>query len=110
MRENLRENNLLEDYLEKYPYRLIHRFLDGYLAPGVSYEPMRNYLDVSVVEHGAPQRHPSPQGSHQTWGFSGGCEPHVRMGLLHAEMVRSRDPPEEEKVVLAHLWGCGDWA
>ncbi|KAM5186160.1 pepsin F-like [Callospermophilus lateralis] len=49
MRENLQENNVLDDYLEKYPYSLAYKFLDNLPDPGVAYEPMRNYLDVSYV-------------------------------------------------------------
>uniref|UniRef100_A0A8C9QB49 Peptidase A1 domain-containing protein n=1 Tax=Spermophilus dauricus TaxID=99837 RepID=A0A8C9QB49_SPEDA len=49
MRENLQENNVLDDYLEKYPYSLAYKFLDNSPGPGVAYEPMRNYLDVSYV-------------------------------------------------------------
>ncbi|KAF7467093.1 hypothetical protein GHT09_001586 [Marmota monax] len=49
MRENLQENNVLDDYLEKYPYSLAYKFLDNRPDPGVAYEPMRNYLDVSYV-------------------------------------------------------------
>uniref|UniRef100_A0A8C0W7T4 Peptidase A1 domain-containing protein n=1 Tax=Castor canadensis TaxID=51338 RepID=A0A8C0W7T4_CASCN len=48
--------------LMKIKSMLIHRFLDGYLAPGVSYEPMRNYLDcecgglvyIGIISIGTP--------------------------------------------------------
>ncbi|XP_042532484.1 pepsin F-like [Dipodomys spectabilis] len=60
MRENLREDNRLKEYLDKYPHRtlLAHNLLDQHLSyPGVAYESMRNYLDLSylgVIGIGSP--------------------------------------------------------
>lgn len=57
MRENLREDNMLKDYLEKYPgsgARVLPE--QRWRNPAVTYEPMRNYLDVSVLGAGAPKR------------------------------------------------------
>ncbi|XP_012518148.1 PREDICTED: pepsin F-like [Propithecus coquereli] len=49
IRENLRENDMLRDYLEKYPYNPA-RFLSLYHQPRqVNFEPMRNYLDMTYV-------------------------------------------------------------
>ena len=48
MRENLRESHVLKDYLEKYPRSRAHVLLEQRRNPTVTYEPMRNYLDVSV--------------------------------------------------------------
>lgn len=56
MRENLRESHMLKDYLEKYPRSRAHVLLEQRRNPAVTYEPMRNYLDVSVAWAGAPQR------------------------------------------------------
>ena len=47
MRDSLREKDLLKDYLEEHPYSQAYRFIQK--QPGVTYESMRNYLDVSVV-------------------------------------------------------------
>ncbi|KAM4846079.1 pepsin A-5-like [Thomomys bottae] len=47
MRENLREDGRLKEYLDQYPYRTLLTQHPPY--PGVAYEPMRNYLDVSYV-------------------------------------------------------------
>ncbi|ERE78988.1 pepsin F-like protein [Cricetulus griseus] len=47
MRENLREDNMLKDYLEKYPgsgARVLPE--QRWRNPAVTYEPMRNYLDI----------------------------------------------------------------
>ncbi|XP_017726240.1 PREDICTED: pepsin F-like [Rhinopithecus bieti] len=49
IRENLRENDMLKDYLEKYPSRLAYKFLDQYQDNGISLEPMRNYLDLAYI-------------------------------------------------------------
>ncbi|XP_047375093.1 pepsin A-5-like [Sciurus carolinensis] len=57
LRENLRENNVLNDYLEKYPRGLAHKSLEKHPDPGVAFEPMRNYLDlayVGIVSIGTP--------------------------------------------------------
>lgn len=51
MRENLRRKDLLKDYLEKHPYRLFYKFYKQSNSEA-TYEPMRNYLDVSVVGGG----------------------------------------------------------
>lgn len=56
MRENLRESSVLKDYLEKYPRSRAHVLLDQRRNPAITYEPMRNYLDVSVAGAGAPER------------------------------------------------------
>ena len=47
MRDSLREKDLLKDYLDEHPYSQAYRFIQK--QPGVTYESMRNYLDVSVV-------------------------------------------------------------
>lgn len=39
---------MLKEYLEKYPFRLTHKLLHKHADSGVAFEPMRNYLDVSV--------------------------------------------------------------
>ncbi|XP_033061806.1 pepsin F-like [Trachypithecus francoisi] len=49
IRENLRENDMLKDYLEKYPSGLAYKFLDQYQDNGISLEPMRNYLDLAYI-------------------------------------------------------------
>ncbi|XP_030665904.1 LOW QUALITY PROTEIN: pepsin F-like [Nomascus leucogenys] len=49
IRENLRENGMLKDYLEKYPYNLAYKFLHQYQDNRISLEPMRNYLDLVYV-------------------------------------------------------------
>ncbi|XP_004437499.1 PREDICTED: pregnancy-associated glycoprotein-like [Ceratotherium simum simum] len=49
IRENLREKDMLKDYLEKYPYRLTHELLYTQQDSGVTFEPMRNYLDLAYV-------------------------------------------------------------
>ncbi|KAL4697255.1 hypothetical protein H8959_002953 [Pygathrix nigripes] len=59
IRENLRENDMLKDYLEKYPSGLAYKFLDQYQDNGISLEPMRNYLDPGVVVRAC---HPSYSG------------------------------------------------
>uniref|UniRef100_A0A8C9ADR2 Peptidase A1 domain-containing protein n=1 Tax=Prolemur simus TaxID=1328070 RepID=A0A8C9ADR2_PROSS len=49
IRENLRENDTLRDYLEKYPFNPA-RFLSKYHQHReVALEPMRNYLDMAYV-------------------------------------------------------------
>nr|XP_051689019.1 pepsin F isoform X2 [Oryctolagus cuniculus] len=49
MRENLRENDILLDYLEKHPYRPTYKLLSGQQDPDVSFEPLRNYLDLAYI-------------------------------------------------------------
>uniref|UniRef100_A0A8C9GMU1 Peptidase A1 domain-containing protein n=1 Tax=Piliocolobus tephrosceles TaxID=591936 RepID=A0A8C9GMU1_9PRIM len=49
IRENLQENDMLKDYLEKYPSGLAYKFLDQYQDNGISLEPMRNYLDLAYI-------------------------------------------------------------
>lgn len=46
MRESLREKDLLKDYLQRHPHSRAHKLLR---KPGATFEPMRNYLDVSVL-------------------------------------------------------------
>ncbi|XP_039716179.1 pepsin F-like [Pteropus medius] len=48
MRENLRRRDLLKDFLEKHPYRLSYKFYKQSNSE-VTYEPMRNYLDLYYV-------------------------------------------------------------
>lgn len=55
MRENLRESHMLKDYLEKYPQSRARVLLEQRGNPAVTYEPMRNYLDVSVAGSRAPE-------------------------------------------------------
>ncbi|XP_024430247.1 pregnancy-associated glycoprotein-like [Desmodus rotundus] len=47
MRDSLREKDLLKDYLEEHPYSQAYRFIQK--QPGVTYESMRNYLDLYYV-------------------------------------------------------------
>ncbi|CAH6793750.1 pepsin A-5 [Phodopus roborovskii] len=49
MRENLRENNKLKDYLEKYPRSHAHELLKQHWNPAVTYEPLKNYLDLAYI-------------------------------------------------------------
>lgn len=56
MRENLRESQVLKDYLEKYPRSRAHVLLEQLRNPAVTYEPMRNYLDVSTTGAGPLER------------------------------------------------------
>lgn len=49
MRENLRESHMLKDYLEKYPRSRAHVLLEQRRNPSVTYEPMRNYLDLVYI-------------------------------------------------------------
>ncbi|KAK2100380.1 hypothetical protein P7K49_021728 [Saguinus oedipus] len=69
IRENLQENDRLKDYLEKYPYSLTYKFLDQYQDEGISLEPMRNYLDVSVL--GGWSSTAPPRAPDKHWGSSG---------------------------------------
>ncbi|XP_048216790.1 pepsin A-5-like [Perognathus longimembris pacificus] len=49
IRENLREDGRLKEFLDKYPYRTLN-FLDQHLPyQGVAHEPMRNYLDLAYL-------------------------------------------------------------
>lgn len=52
MRENLREHNILQDYLEKHPYGPAYKLHRRHQDPGKAFEPLRNYLDVSVMAMG----------------------------------------------------------
>lgn len=58
LRENLQESQVLKDYLEKYPRSRAHVLLEQRRNPAVTYEPMRNYLDVSVTGAGLPRAPP----------------------------------------------------
>lgn len=86
MRENLREKDKLRDYLEKHPYNMAYKFVDSAdLDPGVYYEPMRNYLDVSVAGRGQGQgqgwlsREP-PRALAKGWRSSGGGSRNAKAG------------------------------
>uniref|UniRef100_A0A8C5NYP2 Pepsinogen 5, group I n=1 Tax=Jaculus jaculus TaxID=51337 RepID=A0A8C5NYP2_JACJA len=48
MRENLREGNMLKDYLDRYPHSRAHR-AEQRPGPALSLEPMRNYLDLAYI-------------------------------------------------------------
>uniref|UniRef100_H0Y0C1 Peptidase A1 domain-containing protein n=1 Tax=Otolemur garnettii TaxID=30611 RepID=H0Y0C1_OTOGA len=48
MRENLQENGMLKEYLEKYPYSPA-KFLSKNQNKKVTYESLRNYLDLVYV-------------------------------------------------------------
>ncbi|XP_004389364.1 pepsin F-like [Trichechus manatus latirostris] len=49
LRERLREKDLLKDFLEKSPYNLISKYLGRLQMMEVSYEPLRNYLDLAYM-------------------------------------------------------------
>ncbi|KAL1787443.1 pepsin F-like [Sigmodon hispidus] len=49
MRENLRESHMLRDYLEKYPRSRAHMLREQLRNPAITYEPMRNYLDLAYI-------------------------------------------------------------
>nr|XP_017508033.2 pepsin F-like isoform X2 [Manis javanica] len=49
IRENLREKGMLKSYLEKHPYRQSYKFLNEDPNPKVTFEPMRNYLDMAYI-------------------------------------------------------------
>lgn len=83
IRENLRENDMLKDYLEKYPYSLAYKFLDQYQDNGISLEPMRNYLDVSMLAGWSSRAPPRAPSKH--WGSCGAVSQPVRAGAS-AEM------------------------
>ncbi|XP_040860135.1 pepsin F [Ochotona curzoniae] len=49
MRENLREHNILQDYLEKHPYGPAYKLHRRHQDPGKAFEPLRNYLDLAYI-------------------------------------------------------------
>lgn len=111
MRENLREKDKLRDYLEKHPYNMAYKFVDSAdLDPGVYYEPMRNYLDVSVAGRGQGQgqgwlsREP-PRALAKGWRSSGGGSRNAKAGVLQGETLENRDGiPRGEGTSTLNSW------
>ena len=53
MRKTLSGKNMLKNLLKKHPYRLSQISFRGW---NLTIYPLRNSLDVSIWENGAPQR------------------------------------------------------
>lgn len=88
---------MLKSYLEKHPYRQSYKFLNEDPNPKVTFEPMRNYLDVSVVRDGGRALSRAPPRALAKLGGSSSGE--VRMlgpGVLQAERLRKGPLPQGE--------------
>ncbi|KAM6158164.1 pepsin F-like [Rhynchocyon petersi] len=84
LRERLREKDLLKAFLELYPYSSLEYL---YQQPGVSFQPLRNYLDlayIGTISIGTPPQEFQvvfDTGSTDTWVpsiycYSAACEKH----------------------------------
>uniref|UniRef100_H0Y0G3 Peptidase A1 domain-containing protein n=1 Tax=Otolemur garnettii TaxID=30611 RepID=H0Y0G3_OTOGA len=115
MRENLQENGMLKEYLEKFPYSPV-KFLSNDQNKKVNYESLRNYLDViyvGLITIGTP-----PQtfkvvfdtGSADFWVPSAfcntlSCEAHGRFNPRSSSTFKS---PPDPVLVVKLRYGSGD--
>uniref|UniRef100_H0XNA3 Peptidase A1 domain-containing protein n=1 Tax=Otolemur garnettii TaxID=30611 RepID=H0XNA3_OTOGA len=115
MRENLQENGMLKEYLEKFPYSPV-KFLSNDQNKKVNYESLRNYLDltyVGLITIGTP-----PQtfkvvfdtGSADFWVPSVFCniEPCQKHGRFHSQSSSTFKLPPGELRTVELSYGSGD--
>uniref|UniRef100_H0XYL6 Peptidase A1 domain-containing protein n=1 Tax=Otolemur garnettii TaxID=30611 RepID=H0XYL6_OTOGA len=115
MRENLQENGMLKEYLEKYPYSPV-KFLSKDQKKNVTYESLSNFLDlayVGLISIGTP-----PQkfkvvfdtGSADLWVpsifcYSESCDKHRRFNPQNSSTFKL--PPGNLRTVKLN-YGSGD--